>query len=169
MSEKHANEARCSAEFALPDAAATARLGKALARLVAPQDVLALWGDLGAGKTSVARALIQARMAASGPVEDVPSPTFTLVQTYETEGLPIWHADLYRLKDPDELIELGLDDALETGLLLLEWPDRMGDDLPDQRLDIELREEGDGRQVKLTGPAFLWEERLQALQRAWGK
>lgn len=154
-------------ELALPDAEATARLGALLGSVVAPQDVLALWGDLGAGKTSLARALIQTRLEAMGRREDVPSPTFTLVQTYETEGLPIWHADLYRLKDPDELIELGLEEALETGLLILEWPDRMGQDLPLDRLDIELDEKGEGRVVKLTGPARLWDERLGTMMRQW--
>lgn len=151
-------------EIALADASATDELGKVLAGLVAPQDIIALWGDLGAGKTSLARAIIQTLLAASGEREDVPSPTFTLVQTYEANALLIWHADLYRLSDPDELIELGLDEALEAGLLLIEWPDRMEDDLPADRLDIELKEVGEGRVARLTGRGASWEDRLNRAQ-----
>lgn len=151
-------------EIMLADAAATQKLGELLAGLVAPQDVIALWGDLGAGKTSLARAIIQTLLAASGQHEDVPSPTFTLVQTYEADTLPIWHADLYRLSDPDELIELGLEEALEAGLLLIEWPDRMEDDLPAQRLDIELKEVGEGRLACLTARGVSWEDRIDRAQ-----
>ena len=89
------NDIACG--IALVDAVATDMLGEKLADLVGPRDVIALWGDLGAGKTSLARAIIQTLLAASGLREDVPSPTFTLVQTYEAGTLPIWHADLYRL------------------------------------------------------------------------
>lgn len=167
MSRKPVDPNIAQIVLALPNAEATARAGALLAPLMRPTDVLALWGDLGAGKTSLARALIQTCLAKTGQVEDVPSPTFTLVQTYETADLPIWHADLYRLKDPDELIELGLDEALETGFLVLEWPDRMGADLPVARLDIELTEQGEGRVAKLTGPARLWEERLGCVLRQW--
>ncbi len=152
-----------SYEIALADASATEKLGTALSRVVVPQDVIALWGDLGAGKTSLARALIQALLARVGKQEDVPSPTFTLVQTYEADGLPIWHADLYRLSDPDELIELGLEDALEQGLLLIEWPDRMADELPRERLDIELKEVGEGRVARLTGRGHSWEDRVNRM------
>jgi len=151
-------------EVALADAAATDRLGGVLACLVGAQDVIALWGDLGAGKTSLARAIIQTLLAASGLREDVPSPTFTLVQTYEAGLLPIWHADLYRLSDPDELIELGLEEALEAGLLLIEWPDRMDGELPAERLDIELKEVGEGRVACLTGRGASWEDRINRVQ-----
>ena len=155
----------------LPDAAATDRFGQTLARHVGVGDVIALSGDLGAGKTSLARALIQALLAAEGRHEDVPSPTFTLVQTYETAKLTIWHADLYRLNDPREVDELGLEDAHEGGLLLIEWPDRMGDELPRERLEVELKESGgkhglkdapkDGRSARLTSWGGTWDERIR--------
>jgi len=154
---------RSTREIALADPPATDCLGKVLAGEVRPRDVVALWGDLGAGKTSLARALIQALLAAEGALEDVPSPTFTLVQTYEAGGLPIWHADLYRLSHPDELLELGLEEALESGLLLIEWPDRMESDLPGERLDIVLEEVGDGRLARLTGWGVSWEERVNRI------
>ena len=156
------NDSAC--EIALVDPLATDRLGKTLADMIAQRDVIALWGDLGAGKTSLARAIIQTLLAASGLREDVPSPTFTLVQTYEAGSLPIWHADLYRLSDTDELIELGLEEALEGGLLLIEWPDRMADELPAERLDIELKEVGDGRVACLTGRGAAWEDRINRAQ-----
>jgi len=151
----------------LPDPAATDALGRALAAHVAPRDVIAMFGDLGAGKTSLARALIQALLAADGTMEDVPSPTFTLVQTYETRALPIWHADLYRLSDPSELIELGLEEALDTGLLIIEWPDRMDDELPRDRLDVFLEEKQDGRTVQLTAWGSIWEERMGLIAAAF--
>lgn len=106
----------------------TAELAAAFARLVRPGDVFLLSGQIGAGKTHFTRSLIQARLAyADRPVEDVPSPTFTLVQTYEVDGFEIWHADLYRLTHPDEVEELGLFDAFDTAVCLIEWPDRLGD------------------------------------------
>jgi tRNA threonylcarbamoyladenosine biosynthesis protein TsaE len=107
-----------------------------LAKWVGPGDVIALWGDLGAGKTSFARALIQAKLAAHGHSEDVPSPTFTLVQTYETPDVEIWHVDLYRITHADEVVELGVEDAMVDSLVLIEWPGRMGEDLPADRLDV---------------------------------
>lgn len=94
-----------------------------------------LSGDLGSGKTHFARSLIQSRQsAAGGPVEEVPSPSFTLVQTYQADGLEIWHADLYRLSGPEEVYELGLDDALSEALCLIEWPERMGAHWPEMAL-----------------------------------
>jgi tRNA threonylcarbamoyladenosine biosynthesis protein TsaE len=112
--------------------AETAALGRRVARLVRPGDTVTLTGPLGAGKTVFARGFIRAFLAG----EEVPSPTFTLVQTYETARFPIWHVDLYRLKAAGEVRELGLDEALERGVLLIEWPDRMGQALPTDRLDI---------------------------------
>ena len=132
----------------LPDDTATTRLGAALAHLVQPGDTLLLHGNIGAGKTHLARALIQARL---GRLEDVPSPSFTLVQTYTAAGIDIWHADLYRLSHPDEVLELGLDDAFTTGICLIEWPDRLGKSAPANALNITLSAEGNGRNAELSG------------------
>jgi len=118
---------------------ATQRLGKVLAGLARPGDVILLSGGLGAGKTTLARAFIS-RICG---VTDVPSPTYTLVQSYTARaGFEVLHADLYRVEDPDELIELGLEDAAETGVLLIEWPDRLDSDLGDDRLEIALAFDG---------------------------
>jgi tRNA threonylcarbamoyladenosine biosynthesis protein TsaE len=117
----------------LPDEAATAALATRLARLVRRGDVIALKGELGTGKTSFARAFIRAR---AGHDETVPSPTFTLVQVYELPDLSIWHVDGYRLRQPDEAWELGLEDAFRDGVSLIEWPERLGSLVPDRRLEI---------------------------------
>lgn len=119
----------------LADEAATAALAASLARQAHPGDVVTLAGPLGAGKTSFARAFI----AALGVKDEVPSPTFTLVQTYEAAIGTVWHFDLYRLTGPDEIHELGLDEALVDGIVLIEWPDRLGASLPRERLDIVLQ------------------------------
>lgn len=143
-------------EVALPDEAATRALGRALAGLVEPGDLIALWGDLGMGKSVLARALIQeAQRLAGGEAEDVPSPTFTLVQTYEAGGLSLAHFDLYRIGAPEEIYELGLDEALETGAALIEWPGRLEDLLPEERLDILIEERDKERAACLKGPARL--------------
>jgi tRNA threonylcarbamoyladenosine biosynthesis protein TsaE len=131
----------------LPDDAATTRLGALLATLVRPGDTLLLHGPIGAGKTHLARALIQARM---GRAEDVPSPSFTLVQTYIANGTEIWHADLYRLSHPDEVLELGLDDAFASAICIVEWPDRLGKSAPKSALNITLSTEGEGRRADLS-------------------
>lgn len=144
----------------LPDAEATARLGHQLAPLLHPGDVLLLEGPIGAGKTHFARALIQARL---GHAEDVPSPTFTLVQTYEAAP-DIWHADLYRLTHPDEVVELGLQEAFETAICLIEWPDRLGDLVPATALHLrfDLTQGGAARRVLMAGNAA-WAERLAGI------
>lgn len=148
----------------LRDEAATAKLGADLAHFIQRGDFIALWGDLGAGKTALARAVIEARLAAHGIAEEVPSPTFTLVQTYEMPDLTIAHADLYRIGGVGELIELGLDEARETGAVLLEWPDRMGGELPADRLDIHLELTPDGgRQARLV-PHGQWRARLKGFR-----
>jgi tRNA threonylcarbamoyl adenosine modification protein YjeE len=137
----------------LPDEAATARLGEDLALALRPGDMLALSGDLGAGKTALARALVRAN--AGDPGLEVPSPTFTLVQSYDGR-VPIAHLDLYRLSSPSELDELGLDEALAEGAAVVEWPDRAGERLPMTAISVALSHEGDGRRVVISGagPAF---------------
>ena len=112
------------ADLILPDPAATDALAARLAARLRPGDAVWLEGDLGAGKTHFARALIRACLGDGGDGADIPSPTYTLVQTYDTPMGEIWHADLYRLSDPQEIVELGLHDALETAICLVEWPDR---------------------------------------------
>jgi tRNA threonylcarbamoyladenosine biosynthesis protein TsaE len=150
-------------EIALPDEAATRRLGQSLAVALALGDFIALNGDLGAGKTALARAIIQARLGPAGADEDVPSPTFTLVQTYETPDLLITHVDLYRIDDPSEARELGLGEALDEGVILMEWSDKLGS-LPPDRLDITLTlgSTDSARKVRLTGRGA-WASRLAAL------
>lgn len=118
--------------------AATTALAAALAPLLRPGDVIALSGEIGAGKSHFARALIRARLPESDRALDIPSPTFTLVQTYDASGLEIWHSDLYRLTHADEVLELGLDEAFGTALCLIEWPDRLGADLPATALHLLL-------------------------------
>jgi tRNA threonylcarbamoyladenosine biosynthesis protein TsaE len=115
---------------------------EALARALAPRlragDTIGLSGPLGAGKTAFARALIGARLAALGRAEEVPSPSYTLVQTYDLGDVELWHADLYRLGDASELAELGLGDAFATAITLVEWPERLGRLRPIRRLDLDL-------------------------------
>lgn len=131
----------------LADDAATAAFGEDLALTVKAGDCLALSGDLGAGKTALSRALIRA-LADDGTIE-VPSPTFTLVQAYELR-LPVSHFDLYRLGDESEIAELGLDEALEKGVALIEWPDRAGDSLPKRSVRIAIMHEGTGRRLTVS-------------------
>jgi tRNA threonylcarbamoyladenosine biosynthesis protein TsaE len=118
----------------LPDEAATAAFAARLAAVAAAGDIIALKGDLGAGKTSFARAFIRAL----GSGEAVPSPTFTLVQVYDLPPAPIWHFDMYRLNSPDEAWELGIEDAFGEAISLIEWPERLGSLLPRRRLEITL-------------------------------
>lgn len=134
--------------LALPDAAATESLGRRLAALLQPGDAVLLEGPIGAGKSSLARAMIRARL---GEGEEVPSPTFTLVQVYPDDGAEIWHADLYRLTHPDEVWELGLDQAFETAICLVEWPDRLGSHRPAGALTIRLEPLGEGRRAVISG------------------
>ncbi len=140
----------------LPDDEATARLGRWLADRLCPGDTVLLSGPVGAGKTHLARALIH---QATGSLQDVPSPSFTLVQTYDTPGCEIWHADLYRLTQPDEVTELGLDDAFGRAICLVEWPDRLGPLTPQGALHLTLSHRGDGRQADLSGSRD-WAQRL---------
>jgi tRNA threonylcarbamoyl adenosine modification protein YjeE len=123
----------------LADLSATEALAARLAAVAQPGDVIALSGVLGAGKTAFARAFVAACAIARGlPADEVPSPTFTLVQSYAFDDLTVHHFDLYRLQCPDEAWELGIEDAFADGVCLIEWPDRLGALLPAERLDIEL-------------------------------
>lgn len=131
----------------LADEAATQALGRQLAASLRPGDAICLTGPLGAGKSTLARALIR---ALTSPDEEVPSPTFTLVQFYETPAFPLAHFDLYRLSDPDEAYEIGLDEALDGGVALIEWPQRLEGRLPPNRLDIDIALDGGARRTVLT-------------------
>lgn len=146
----------------LTDEAATMRFATRLAPVLRAGDVVALHGDLGAGKTAFARALVRARTGEADA--EVPSPTFTLVQGYDgADGVPIAHYDLYRLEHPDEVLELDFEDALARAVVLIEWPDRLRSLLPRDRLDVTLAIAGPtGRTVTLAA-AGRWAERLGAL------
>ena len=121
--------------LALKDEKATEALAIRLAEIAKPGDIFALAGPLGTGKSHLARAFVR---ALTTPDEEVPSPTFTLVQSYASAKGPLFHFDLYRLEAPDEAVELGIDDAFAEGISLLEWPDRLGRLLPARALKIEL-------------------------------
>ncbi len=138
----------------------TAALGARIAEMLRPGDMVGLAGNLGAGKTTLARALVRHLL----PGEEVPSPTFTLVQIYDVRQFKIWHADLYRVKARSELRELGFEEALEDGVLLVEWPDRMAEDLPEDRLDVilEVDDGAEDRRVKLIGRGS-WASRMKLL------
>lgn len=142
--------------FNLPDLAATASLARNLAPKLKAGDVIALRGGLGAGKTTFARALISALM---GQETEVPSPTYTLVQTYDGPDFPIFHFDLYRLDDPNEVYELGWD-TTQDGLALIEWPDRAGPNLPRWRLDLSFEIAGNIRTARLEPCGEDWQTRL---------
>lgn len=142
----------------LADEAATRALAARIGRQLRPRDVVTLTGDLGAGKTALARALI--RHLTGNPEEEVPSPTFTLVQTYDLAGFPLWHFDLYRLSGPEEVEELGWEEVRAAGVALVEWPDRLGPLLPPDRLDLRLTITGpDSRRAELTGVGN-WRDRV---------
>ena len=139
--------------------AATLDFVRALALDLRQGDVVLLEGDLGAGKSEIARAMIRAMVGAE---IEVPSPTFTLVQRYDTDYCPITHADLYRIDDPEELVELGLDEAGDLGVLIVEWPLRAGEGyFPPSALLIRIEEEGgERRRLQLTSPDEGWRHRL---------
>jgi len=149
-----------SRHLTLTDLAATAELGHCLAGLLVAGDVVCLAGDLGAGKTTLARQVI----ADLCRVDDAPSPTYTIVQVYETEAaIALWHVDLYRIEEPGELEQLGLDDAFDDAITLIEWPDRLGSHLPVDRLEISIAMTGSGvetiREARITGFGS-WESRV---------
>jgi tRNA threonylcarbamoyladenosine biosynthesis protein TsaE len=149
-------------DWVLPDATATTRLGAVIAPLLAPGETVLLYGPLGMGKSTLARGLIR---ALTRPDEDVPSPTFTLVQLYDSDP-PIAHFDLYRLTRAEEAAEIGLDEALDLGCAVIEWPERLGEDpahwLGPDRLVVTLTESGEGRHATVSG-AGAWESKLKEL------
>ncbi len=124
----------------------TARLGAAISAVLRPGDAILLFGPLGAGKSTLARGLVR---ALTTPDEDVPSPTFTLVQMYAGDAFPLYHFDLYRLKSAAEVFELGLDEALDTGVAIIEWPERLEGGLPPDRLEVRLLQDGEGRRAMM--------------------
>lgn len=147
------------------DEAATSTLGQRLAGVLGPGDLLTLSGPLGVGKSHLSRAVIRSLLG--DPVAEVPSPSYTLVNVYQASALEIWHADLYRLGDPSELAEIGLEDAVETALVLVEWPDRWPD-MPPRHLDLTLSfEDGDRRLIDVQAHGAGW-ERVMAALRATG-
>lgn len=135
------------------NADATAAFAAILAPKLAAGDVILLSGPVGAGKTHLARALINAILTEP---EDVPSPTFTLVQTYDTTRGELWHSDLYRISSDTEIDELGLLEAFETAICLVEWPDRLGPLRPENALAIELVTNGDARDAHLSWTTDRW-------------
>ncbi|WP_417489190.1 tRNA (adenosine(37)-N6)-threonylcarbamoyltransferase complex ATPase subunit type 1 TsaE [Maricaulis sp.] len=149
-----------SRHLPLTDLADTTALGDRLAGLLVAGDIVCLSGDLGAGKTTLARQVI-ANMCG---VDDAPSPTYTIVQVYETgASVALWHVDLYRIEEPGELEQLGLDDAFDDAITLIEWPERLEDSLPGDRLEISIAITGAGvdtvREARITGFGS-WESRV---------
>ena len=131
---------------------ATQRFAQDLALAISVGDCITLSGDLGAGKTTLARAII--RSIADDEHYEVPSPTFTLVQTYELR-LTIGHFDLYRIGDPEEIYELGLDEVLESGVALIEWPQMADGELPDGIIEIKLSGIDHARTLEISGPSAI--------------
>jgi len=147
------------ASIHLADEAATVALGASLAAGRPRLGVVHLLGDLGAGKTTLTRGFLQA----IGHRGAVKSPTYTLIEPYEIDGERIFHLDLYRVADPEELEFIGLREFLEAGLLLVEWPERGAGVLPDPGLVIRLSAEGEGRRADLEAVDPVWQERVQAI------
>ena len=144
---KYSQRLMCA--ITLPDMAATARLGRRIANELKKGDCVAMEGDLGAGKTTLARTILEAL----GVRESVPSPTFTLVQSYETARLPVHHYDFYRIENEREIEELGFEEALSQGAVLVEWPERAARVLPESTLRVRLEPAGEtARSATASGP-----------------
>lgn len=138
----------------------TTEIGKNLAKLAKKGDCFALFGTLGMGKSILARAFIQELCGR----EEVPSPTFTLVQLYDAPDFTIYHFDLYRLKSPEEIFELGMEEALYEGVCLIEWPEKMGSYLPKNSFIINISGEQDKREIKIGSDS---EEKMSRLQQVF--
>lgn len=153
-----AHNATILATLHLQNEEETRAAAQELSRYLKSGDVIALDGTLGVGKTAFARALINAM---PGEAEDVPSPTFTLVQTYQRGDAEIWHFDLYRLEEPEDAFELGIEDAFTDAISLIEWPGKLGNYLPKKHLRIVLAQDGesDTRTLQVIGDND-WRERL---------
>lgn len=144
----------------LKSEAETARLAQSIAARITSGHTLLLDGPVGAGKTHFARAFIKALLEHE---EDVPSPTFTLVQTYETKAGPVWHADLYRLSSDHEVEELGLFDAMDDAICLIEWPDRLGSLAPEHAAWFALSPQDDERHLTVTWSDVKWTNVFEGL------
>ena len=151
-----------SRTFSLNSPSETQALAVQMAATLLPGDVVLLEGPIGAGKTHFARSLIQSLLPVT---EDVPSPTFTLVQVYDGPNSEIWHADLYRLSAPDEVVELGLTDAFEDAICLVEWPDRLAELAPENALTLrfEIAPQEEHRTLTLTSASGNWAEKLAGI------
>lgn len=146
-------------EIPLPTEDATMQFAAQMAGILRVGDVLLLSGPIGAGKSFFSRSLIRARTKTT---EDIPSPTFTLVQTYPDQNGDIWHCDLYRLSSPDEAVELGLEEAFEDSICLIEWPDRLGSLAPTNALSLAFEAQDDSHRVTISAPGE-WAKRLASL------
>lgn len=141
-------------KIVIPSEDAMSAFGAQLAQQLAAGDTILLSGPIGAGKTHLARAVISTLL---DQPEDIPSPTYTLVQTYVTTEVEIWHADLYRLADSSELVELGLDEAMKEAIVIIEWPDRLpAETLPDTAVSIDILPDGDTRALSVTAASENW-------------
>ena len=148
-----------SMEFICKKESDTIDLGKKLSRFARKGDVFALFGTLGMGKSVLSRAFIQNLTAA----DEVPSPTFTLVQTYESDDFDIFHFDLYRIKSPEEIFELGMEEALYEGVCLIEWPEKMGAYLPRNAFIVNITPFGSGRKITIDNKDINKQKRLALL------
>ena len=124
----------------------TISFAKKFAKTLKGDEIIALWGTLGMGKTVFAKAVIRELM---GRKEDVPSPTFTLLQTYDTPLAEVFHFDFYRLKNPEEAYEIGIEDAFESGICLIEWPEKIGGLLPKRAINIYFEMTDKGHQISV--------------------
>ena len=151
-----------SAVFVSNSLEETNALAERLAQHITSPAVLLLIGEIGAGKSAFSRAFIR---ACGVTEQDIPSPTFTLVQTYASPEFEIWHSDLYRLTHTDEVEELGLLAAFETAVCLVEWPEKLGEDTPQTalRLTFEPSENETSRRITLTGQHALWSDFIEAV------